>query len=189
MRSRAAILLALGLAACSSGEPEGNQPAAQPANAAAPAKAAIPSETVADRLGDDRFAQAVKSAGLRETLAGPGPYTVLAPTDEAFARLPAEQAQRLFSPAGRAELTALLSHHILPGTILLADVGTAIDRGNGKALLATMAGGPLTATRENGRVILTDKGGSRAVLGAGDELRKNGVVHRIDAVLVPARRE
>src|SRR5687767_420776 len=88
-----------------------------------------------------RFFAAAKSAGLDATLAGPGPYTVLVPDDAAFSKLPAGTADTWMKPESRAQLTGVLTNHILPGTILADDIGKAIDNGKGKAVLATMGRG------------------------------------------------
>lgn len=176
-----ALVIALALGAC-------NQKAS---NDAAPkteaAKEAAGKSTLADGLGDaTKFAAAAKAAGLDATLAGPGPYTVLVPTDAAFDKLPAGALDTLMKEQARAELTGVLTYHILPGTILVADIGKAIDAGKGKALLATMAGGTLTATREGGGIVISDSAGTKARISGNDEEKSNGVIHRIDAVLMPS---
>ena len=135
--------------------------------------------------GNAKLAAAIKEAGLEATLAGPGPYTVLAPSDAAFDKLPAGALDKLMKKDARPELTALLTHHILPGTMLAADIGKAIDAGGGKALVATMGGGTLTATREGERIVLTDASGTKAIVTAADQQRSNGVIHQVDSVLMP----
>ncbi|MEO7814875.1 MAG: fasciclin domain-containing protein [Sphingomicrobium sp.] len=162
-------------------------------NQAAPqsqsARDAAGDATIASGLGSDdsKFSDAVKAAGLDATLAGPGPYTVLVPTNAAFDKLPAGALDSLMKPDGRPQLTKLLTGHILPGTILAADIGKAIDNGKGKAMLATFGGGTLTATREGEKIVLTDSAGGRVVLAAGDDKRSNGVVHHLDGVLMPTK--
>ncbi len=151
----------------------------------AAAKDAAGSETIAAGLASGKFADAAKATGLDATLAGPGPYTVLAPTDAAFDKLPAGALDTLMKPEGRQELTGVLTYHILPGTMLAADIGKAIDAGGGKAPIATMGGGTLTASRDGDKIVLTDKAGTRAVVSSADQQRSNGVVHTIDAVLMP----
>lgn len=135
---------------------------------------------------NSRFFQAAKAAGLDATLNGSEPYTVLAPADEAFGRLPAGTSESWATPEGRPQLTRLLTYHILPGTILSEDIGKAIDNAKGKAVLATMGGGTITATREGGKILLTDGSGNRATVTQADQRFSNGVVHRIDGVLMPA---
>ncbi len=154
------------------------------------AKDAAGGKTIAAGINQDsRFFAAAKAAGLDATLAGPGPYTVLVPDDAAFGKLPSGTADNWMKPESRAQLTGVLTNHILPGTILADDIGKAIDNGKGKALLATMGGGTLTATREGGNIVLTDAAGAKATVTKADEKHSNGVVHHIDIVLVPAQQE
>jgi uncharacterized surface protein with fasciclin (FAS1) repeats len=134
------------------------------------------------------FFKAAKAAGLDATLAGPGPYTVIVPDDAAFAKLPQGEFDTWLKPESRNELTRVLTYHILPGTVLAADIGKAIDDGKGKAELATMGGGTLTATREGDKIVLTDGDGHKATMAATDETLANGVVHRVDTVLIPAKK-
>jgi uncharacterized surface protein with fasciclin (FAS1) repeats len=144
-------------------------------------------ETIADGLaGDRKFADALKAAGLDRTLDGPGPYTVLVPSDGAFDKLPAGALDTLMKPESRAELTRLLTFHVLPGTILAEDIGKAIDAGGGKASLATMGGGALTATKEGNAIVLADAAGGKATVTQADDKRSNGVIHRVDGVLMPS---
>jgi uncharacterized surface protein with fasciclin (FAS1) repeats len=151
------------------------------------AKEAAGDATIASGLGDaTKFAAAAKQSGLDATLAGPGPYTVLVPTDAAFDKLPAGALDALMKPEGRADLTGVLTYHILPGAMLAADIGKAIDANKGKAVLATMAGGTLTATKEGDAIILTDGAGTKARILGQDGKKSNGVIHRIDAVLMPS---
>jgi len=145
-------------------------------------------KTIASSIdANSKFIQAAKAAGLDATLAGPGPYTVLVPSDEAFAKLPNGMADSLMKPESKAELTRILTYHILPGTILVDDIGKAIDKGDGKTVLATMGGDTLTATRDGGKIVLTDSSGGKATLSGGDEQASNGVVHHVNAVLVPKK--
>ena len=143
-------------------------------------------KTIAASLDQNsRFFQAAKAAGLDATLNGSEPYTVLVPDDAAFGKLPPGTTENLMKPESRAELTGLLTYHILPGVVLAEDIGKAIDNAKGKAVLATMGGGTVTATREGGNIVLTDSAGTKATVTAADQKHSNGVVHRIDAVLIP----
>jgi uncharacterized surface protein with fasciclin (FAS1) repeats len=154
------------------------------------AREAAGGETLAEGLGqpgDSRFLEAVKSVGLDRTLAGPGPYTVLVPANPAFDKLGPDSAANLLKPEARAGTTQLLTFHVLPGTILAADIAKAIDNGGGKTALMTMQGGTITATKEGDKIVLTDSAGGKATVTAADDQRSNGVIHRIDTVLMPAK--
>ena len=150
------------------------------------AQEAAGNKTIASGLAaDSRFMAAAKSAGLDQTLAGPGPYTVLVPDDAAFAAAPAGTFDA--KPENRAQITGALTNLILPGTVLAADIAKAIDAGDGKAVLATMGGGTITATKEGDKIVLTDAGGHKATVSKADDQFTNGVVHHIDALLLPSR--
>jgi uncharacterized surface protein with fasciclin (FAS1) repeats len=147
----------------------------------AAARPAAAKGTLADALGQDgttRFAAAVKTAAMEPVLKGPGPYTVLIPTDAAFGA-----AGDLGTD--KAALTKLIGGHILPGTVLIADISKAIDAHNGTAKLKTMAGTTLTATRSGNAIKLADSAGGAATITTSDTVYSNGVAHRIDAVLKP----
>jgi uncharacterized surface protein with fasciclin (FAS1) repeats len=174
---------ALAVAGCSGGN-EGGQPGAGQSGDAKEAGA----QTIAAGINQQsRFFAAAKAAGLDATLGGPGPYTVLVADDQAFGKLPAGTSENWMKPESRAQLTGVLTNHILPGTILAEDIGKAIENGKGKAMLATMGGGTLTATREDGKIMLADAAGNRATVTKADQKHSNGVIHHIDAVLVPAQ--
>ena len=176
-----ALAALLALTAC--GDKAGNDAAP----AGGPAKEAAGNATIGEGLGDaTKFAAAVKATGLDGTLAGAGPYTVLVPNDAAFAKLPAGTLDELMKEGSRAELTGVLTYHILPGTILAADIGKAIDAGKGKTLLATMGGGTLTATRDGDAIVISDAAGTKARIVGAEEQKSNGAFHRIDAVLMPS---
>lgn len=143
--------------------------------------------TIAAGLNQEgRFFALAKSAGLDATLAGPGPYTVFVPDDAAFDKLPAGTLDSWSKPEARTDVTRTLTYHILPGTVLADDIGKAIDGSNGKAQLATMGGEVLTATREDGKIVISDAAGGKAVITKADETRANGVVHETNAVLMPS---
>lgn len=143
-------------------------------------------KTLATGLGDNaKFAAAIKAAGLEGVLAGPTPYTLIAPNDAAFDTLPAGAADAMMAPAGRKQLTAVLTNHILPGTMLAADIGKAIDAGGGKTQIATLGGGTLTATRNGDVIVFADAAGKQAKVTRADSARSNGVIHTIDGVLMP----
>ena len=129
---------------------------------------------------------AVKAAGLEQTLSGAGPYTVFAPTNAAFAKLPAGAAENLMKPESKAALTGILTYHVVPGVVLAQDLRNSIQRGGGKAELATVGGGKLTAGEADGVIVVTDAKGGQARVTQGDVMQSNGVVHVVDAVLMPS---
>ncbi len=174
-----ACVAALSLSAC-----DDRQDAAAPTSERA--AEAGGDKTLATGLGENsKFSAAIKAAGLEAALAGPTPYTVLAPTDAAFDKLPAGAVDTLMGPEARDELTAVLTHHILPGTMLATDIGKAIEAGGGKTEIATLGGGKLTASRVGDRIVIADAVGTKATVLSADAQRSNGVIHQIDAVLMP----
>lgn len=177
----ASALLAVGACdkkqATANGAPNAQTPKAQ--------KAAGSKTIAAGLASDGRFMAAAKTAGLDQTLAGPGPYTVIVPDDAAFNGAPTGTFDS--KPQNRAQLTGVLTNLILPGTVMVADIDKAIDSGKGKTPLATMGGGTLTATKEGGKTVLTDSAGHKATITQGDEQFTNGVVHHVDALLMPAK--
>lgn len=189
MRSALTIAsLALLLAACGQGG-EGNNAAAPDASGNAPAASAPAATGTLGSLlaADPRFTGLVRAAGMTRVLEGKEPYTVLAPTSQALDALPAGTLERLQAPAGKAELTALLRHHILPGTIMVADLTRAVEARKGKATLTTMTGEPLTVTRDGQSLRIAGSSGTGARLVGNEQTASNGVIHQIDAVLPAAR--
>lgn len=128
---------------------------------------------------------AVKAAGLVETLSGAGPFTVFAPTNDAFAKLPAGTVDTLLKPENKGTLTAVLTYHVVAGKLSSKDVAAAIKAGNGKAELKTVQGATLTASTEGKDVILTDAKGNKSKITIFDVNQSNGVIHVIDTVLMP----
>ncbi len=178
----AAVPLALAAAGCGQGDGGNGATPDQPAEAGKNAG----DQTIAAALEkNSRFAQAAKAVGLDSTLAGPDPYTVLVPRDEAFAKVEGALKDPA-NPQNRAELTRILTLHILPGTVLIEDLAKAVDNGDGKALVQTMNGQTLTATKEDGKIVLTDSSGTKATITEGDQKRSNGVVQYVDAILTPS---
>jgi len=172
---------ALGIAACSNDNQANGNSTAQ---TSAAQKAAGDKTIAAGLTPGSQFVAIAKAAGLDQTLAGPGPYTVLVADDAAFAKAPPGSVDT--KPENRAQLTGVLTNMILPGTVMAADIGKAIDNGKGKAILATMGGGALTATRDGEKIVLTDGTGNKAVVTRADEQYSNGVVHHVDALLMPS---
>jgi uncharacterized surface protein with fasciclin (FAS1) repeats len=128
---------------------------------------------------------AVQAAGLVETLQGSGPFTVFAPTNDAFAKLPSGTVDTLLKPENKAALTTVLTYHVIAGKFSSADVAKAIKTGNGKAEFKTVQGGKLWAMMEGKDVILKDEKGATAKITIMDVNQSNGVIHVIDTVLMP----
>jgi uncharacterized surface protein with fasciclin (FAS1) repeats len=128
---------------------------------------------------------AVKAAGLVDTLEGPGPFTVFAPTNAAFERLPAGTVDTLLKPENKDQLAKVLTYHVVAGKVSSRDLIKLIKKGGGKAELKTVSGGTLTASLQGGKVILTDEKGGMATVTVADVYQSNGVIHVIDAVLLP----
>jgi uncharacterized surface protein with fasciclin (FAS1) repeats len=128
---------------------------------------------------------AVKAAGLVDTLEGAGPFTVFAPTNEAFAKLPAGTVDTLLKPENKDQLVKILTYHVVAGRMSAKDLIKRIEKGGGKAELKTVSGGTLTASLSMGHVILTDEKGGTATVTIADVFQSNGVIHVIDSVLLP----
>ena len=128
---------------------------------------------------------AVKAAGLVETLESAGPFTVFAPTNEAFAKLPAGTVDTLLKPENKDQLKKVLTYHVVSGKMSAKDIEKAIKAGGGKASLTTVEGGTLTATKVAGKIVLTDEKGGMATVTIANVYQSNGVIHVVDAVLLP----
>lgn len=128
---------------------------------------------------------AVKAAGLVDTLKGAGPFTVFAPTNMAFGKLPSGTVDNLLKPENKPTLTKILTYHVVPGKWGAAELAAKVKDGGGKAMLKTVEGGEITATSDGGKVKLTDAKGGSAWVTTADVWQKNGVIHVIDAVLMP----
>ncbi|CAN5508586.1 fasciclin domain-containing protein [soil metagenome] len=128
---------------------------------------------------------AVKAADLVATLKSKGPFTVFAPTNDAFAKLPAGTVDNLLMAENKAKLAGILTYHVVAGNLDAKAVLAAIKKGGGKVVLTTVAGGKLTASVEMGKVVLTDENGGKATVTATDLKATNGVIHVIDSVLLP----
>jgi uncharacterized surface protein with fasciclin (FAS1) repeats len=122
----------------------------------------------------------VKAAGLADTLSGPGPFTVFAPTNAAFAKLPAGTLDTLLKPENKQQLASILTYHVLPATVMASDVRPGEVK--------TVNGATFTVATENGSVILTDGQGNKAKVVKTDIVASNGVIHVIDAVLLPPKK-
>lgn len=127
----------------------------------------------------------VKAAGLVETLKSEGPFTVFAPTNAGFAKLPAGTAETLLKAENKALLTKILTYHVLAGKMGSAEIAKAIKAGKGKAQFTTVSGGKLTATMSGKKIKLSDEKGGVAMVTIADVNQKNGVIHVIDGVVQP----
>ena len=128
---------------------------------------------------------AVKAADLIATLKGPGPFTVFAPTNAAFAALPAGTVDNLLKPENKAMLRKVLTYHVVAGKMDGATLAKAVDAGAGKATLTATSGGSLTVTKSGSLIMLTDESGGMAHVTIADVVQSNGVIHVVDKVLLP----
>jgi len=129
---------------------------------------------------------AVKAAGLVETLKGPGPFTVFAPTNAAFAKLPAGTVETLVKPENKATLTNILTYHVVPGRLTAMDIAAKAKANGGKAELTTVQGEKLTAWKDkSGSWWLTDAKGGKSRITIANVMQSNGVIHVVDTVLMP----
>ena len=203
-----ALMSGLALAACSADDTDADMAATTP-DPAMTDPATDPMATTPDPMTDDSTAapgadmdivanasnspdhttlvSAVQAAGLVETLQGPGPYTVFAPTNAAFDALPAGTVDGLLEPDSKDELTGVLTYHVVEGSLDAAALTQQIEAGNGEARLTTVAGGELVAKpNPAGGVTITDAQGNTANVTTADLRSSNGVIHVVDKVLMPA---
>jgi len=148
-----------------------------------------PSKTIVENASNSpvhkTLVAAVKAAGLVDTLNGAGPFTVFAPTDAAFDKLPPGTVANLIKPENKATLTKILTYHVVPGKITAEQLIQMIKTEGGKATLKTVQGEALTASLSGNQVVLTDAKGDRATVTTADVYQSNGVIHVIDSVLMP----
>jgi uncharacterized surface protein with fasciclin (FAS1) repeats len=128
---------------------------------------------------------AVKAAGLVDTLNSAGPFTVFAPTNDAFAKLPAGTVETLLKPENKATLVKILTYHVVAGRVSAKQLEKMIKKGGGTATLTTVQGGTLKASMSGSSIVLTDEKGGTATVTTADVFQSNGVIHVIDAVLLP----
>jgi uncharacterized surface protein with fasciclin (FAS1) repeats len=128
---------------------------------------------------------AVKAAELVEVLQGPGPYTVFAPTNDAFNKLPKGTVETLVKPENKKTLQTILTYHVLAGKYSANDIMLAIKNGKGKATFTTVSGGTLTAMVKNKKIMLMDEKGGTCWITISDVNQSNGVIHVVDSVLLP----
>ncbi|MBL8558438.1 MAG: fasciclin domain-containing protein [Hyphomonadaceae bacterium] len=182
--------------ACSSPEKAAETEAATPPAAAAteasvtvggapmyPSKNII--ENAVNSADHTTLVAAVTAAGLVETLSGSGPFTVFAPTNAAFGKLPAGTVDTLLLPANKDKLTGVLTYHVVSGRTSAADLIAAIDAGGGQAELTTVQGGKLVARKTATGVSITDANGGVSNVTIADVFQSNGVIHVVDTVVLP----
>jgi len=150
----------------------------------------FPSKTIVENAVNSKdhttLVAAVKAAGLVDTLSSPGPFTVFAPTNEAFKKLPAGTVESLVKPESKAVLNKILTYHVVPGKLSAQDLADKVDQGGGKAALKTVEGDTLTVMREGKRQLtLTDDKGDVATITIANVFQSNGVIHVINTVMQP----
>ena len=149
----------------------------------------LPSKDIIDNAVNSKdhttLVAAVKAAGLVDTLKGPGPFTVFAPTNAAFDALPAGTVDTLLKPENKGMLTGILTYHVVAGKMDAKALTKAIKKGKGSAELKTVAGGTLTAKTAGRKIMLTDEKGGTATVTIANVYQSNGVIHVIDKVLLP----
>jgi uncharacterized surface protein with fasciclin (FAS1) repeats len=151
--------------------------------------AMYPSKNIIENAVNSRdhttLVAAVRAAGLVETLSGPGPFTVFAPTNAAFDKLPPGTVDSLVMPANRTTLTRILTYHVVAGRLTAAELMSRIRAGGGSAMLTTVQGANLTARLSGNSIVLTDAAGGMSTVTIGDVMQSNGVIHVVDTVLMP----
>ena len=148
-----------------------------------------PSKTIVENAVNSKdhttLVAAVKAAGLVETLQGKGPFTVFAPTNAAFTKLPSGTVDTLLKPENKAQLTGVLTYHVVAGKMTAQDLAAKVKEGGGKAMLKTVQGETLTVTPSGNTLTITDKKGGKSTVSIGDVMQSNGVIHVVDTVLLP----
>ena len=148
-----------------------------------------PSKDIVDNAVNSKdhttLVAAVKAAGLVETLKSDGPFTVFAPTNNAFNKLPEGTVGTLLKPENKAMLAKILTYHVISGKFSAGDVVKAIKAGNGTAVFTTVSGGKLSAMMNGKNVVLKDENGGTSTVTIADVNQKNGVIHVIDSVVLP----
>jgi len=142
-------------------------------------------ETAISSKDHTTLVAAVKAADLVGVLTGEGPFTVFAPTNDAFAKLPAGTVETLLKPENKEKLQAVLTYHVVAGSFTAKDVIGLIRKGSGKAVIPTVNGGNLTAMMMDGSVYISDENGNKAKVTAADLNNTNGIIHVIDSVVLP----
>lgn len=185
--------IALALSACGNmmthDDMSSSMPMAAPGTKMVGGAPMYPSKDIIDNAVNSKdhttLVAAVKAAGLVDTLKGPGPFTVFAPTNSAFAQLPPGTVDTLLKPENKAMLVKVLTYHVVPGRVDAASLAQQIRAGGGRATLRTASGGTLTAMMRGGDVVIEDAKGNDAVVTTADVYQSNGVIHVVNKVLLP----
>ena len=188
--SAAVLAMALSLSACTTMNDDMMATSASAGETVMVGGAAMyPNRNIVENAVNSRdhttLVAAVKAAGLVDTLSGAGPFTVFAPTNAAFAKLPAGTVDTLLQPANKSTLQSVLTYHVVPGRLTAADLMARIKAGNGQARLTTVQGGTLTASMMGNRIMLTDAKGGMSHVTQGNVMQSNGVIHVTDGVSIP----
>lgn len=128
---------------------------------------------------------AITAAGLGETLSGTGPFTVFAPSNDAFAKVDKATLDGLLKPENKAKLASLLTYHVVAGNVKSGDLAKLITDGNGTATVKTVNGGTLKASMDGSKIVLTDAKGGKSTVTAADMVASNGTIHLVDTVVMP----
>jgi uncharacterized surface protein with fasciclin (FAS1) repeats len=184
------LLIAVAAMAIGAGAAGGVGVVAAQANPMVGGAAMYPTKNIVENAVNSKdhttLVAAVKAAGLVDTLEGPGPFTVFAPTNEAFDKLPAGTVQTLVQPENKDMLVKILTYHVVPGRITARDLKHMVAAGGGKAMLTTVEGEPLTVSEgDMGHLMLTDAKGGTSTITISNVDQSNGVIHVVDTVLMP----
>ncbi|HXO88831.1 MAG TPA: fasciclin domain-containing protein [Candidatus Acidoferrales bacterium] len=142
-------------------------------------------ENAVNSVDHTTLVAAVKAAGLVDTLEGPGPFTVFAPTNEAFTKLPMGAVDTLLKPENKETLTKVLTYHVVAGHLSTNDLRRMIKAGHGSAELTTVSGGKLWAMEQDGKIVLKDEKGGTSTITIANVFQSNGVIQVVDTVLMP----
>lgn len=149
-----------------------------------------PTKNIIENAGNSKdhttLVAAVKAAGLVDTLSGPGPFTVFAPTNKAFAKLPKDTVPTLLKPDNKSKLSGILTYHVVSGRLTAAELMKRVKDGGGKATLKTVNGATLTVMKSGmSGLVVTDAKGGKSKVTIADVLQSNGVIHVVDTVMMP----
>jgi uncharacterized surface protein with fasciclin (FAS1) repeats len=188
--TRSRLLIAVAAIAIGAGAAGGVGVVVAEANPMVGGAAMYPTKTIVENAMNSNdhttLVAAVKAAGLVDTLQGAGPFTVFAPTNEAFDKLPPGTVQTLVAPENKALLVKILTYHVVPGRITAGDLKRMVAAGHGTAMLTTVEGEPLTVTEHGmGHLVLTDAKGGMSMITISNVDQSNGVIHVVDTVLMP----